>query len=382
MVVMALAYPAVFVFVLLSVAMHAWLRVRAQRNHALSHTLALIVGQNLPLVTALRAAANGERGTLRTVYAAVAARLQAGDALSVALKSAHPSCPSETIGAIRGAEIGGTLPTVLRTIAADRRAEDPDAPSAAPALPYALLLLIVASGALIGLGIVVAPKFASIWADFGVPQSAMLSDVNRLAGWIVDHSLVIGLTGISLLTLLAQLVSRRYWIGRSVGASSWIDAALDAPMWYTPWLHRIAQARSLAVQLPVLHAAVKAGHDLHQAAMQAACVATNVYARRRLRRWAAQVATGVDPLVSARALRFPRPVLSALRAARSGADLVLALEYLSAYYRSLVSYWGRLAAALAVPIVTIVWGVFAGYLCVAVFTGLYTIVDSILAKLY
>lgn len=376
--VLGLLYPALFLFVVAAVAIAAWLRVRRQRTRSITHTLALVVGQNLPLPQALSAAAIGERGKLRKIYSRMSARLMSGDALSVALQSTYPSCPGNIIGSIRAAESGGTLPAVLRSLAADARRDAGDAVSAAPALPYALIMFLSGMLLVLVMGLFLVPKFADILTDFNVSPGPAVARVRDFSVLVTSNSGLFICIVLAIVVGTLQLIIWSNWIGRSSMRPSWFETVIDTPMWYLPGLRRLAEARSLAAQLPVMQAAVSAGHDLSAAAAQAAAVATNVFARRRLTRWAVSIDAGEPPLDAARRLRFPAALLAALREAKTGADLPAALEYLAAYYRSLSGHWTRALASAAMPLVTILWGVCVGYVCVALFGTLFSVVERIL----
>ena len=69
----------------------AWLRIRRLRERAVVEALATIVGQNLPLVAGLRAAAAQERGALRRIFEDMARHVAEGAAVSTALRCARAS---------------------------------------------------------------------------------------------------------------------------------------------------------------------------------------------------------------------------------------------------------------------------------------------------
>ncbi|MBU0618082.1 MAG: type II secretion system F family protein, partial [Planctomycetes bacterium] len=131
------------VTVAVTTAIVAWLRVIRMRTHSIVQTLALIIGQNIPLASSLRAAARYERRRLREVFGSMAARLEAGDQLSTALRTSYPACPGYIAGAIQAGEQGGTLPSVLRSLVADLQRERKAVSRLSPAVAYFFVLGVV-----------------------------------------------------------------------------------------------------------------------------------------------------------------------------------------------------------------------------------------------
>jgi type II secretory pathway component PulF len=156
-------------------------------------------------------------------------------------------------------------------------------------------------------------------------------------------------------------------------------ASIDALAWFLPGAHRLSEASALARQLPVLQAGVRAGHDLPAAARQAACVATNYFARRRLRYWAADIEAGQAPGIAAARAGFPR----ALRRALAGppADLPVGLEYVAGYYGSLRVHWQRVLVSALVPIAVLLWGLVAAYIVTALYLPLVALIDSLVESI-
>lgn len=359
----------------------AWLRIRRLRERLVVQTLSMIVSQNLPLVAALRSAALQERGALRRVFGHMARQLEAGDALSTALRCAMLSCSGATVGALQGAELGGTLPAVLHALAADQRRADRGAPRSGPVMPYFVTLSVIFAMTVSFLLISVIPKFHEIFADFDLALPPITQSVigigtfaNNHPGWISS-----GL-GVLILALLQVSIGRHFLV-RVTDRLQLPFLTLDTLAWHLPLARQTAEARALARQLPVMQAAVRSGQDLRDAARQAERVDANYHARRRLRRWAAAIEQGTDPAVAARRLRFPPPFLHALVSAKRADELAAALEYLSSYYRSLLSHWDRVLASLAVPTLVISFGLFLGYVVVALFLPLTYLIDAMIDQI-
>ena len=360
----------------------AQLRVRELRHGRLVQALAIIVGQNLPLSEGLRAAARNERKRLREKFERIARRLDVGDSLSTAVRMSMPSCPGRITGAIQGAEQGGTLSAVLRSLAADvRRSSTAVAGPNTPAL-YSLLLLIVVPLVVALIMLVIIPKFRVIFEDFGVdlpPATQLVIDVSNALG----DALPIVLLGVAaVLAAVVQITLARHFMVRVPDWMSWPMVLLDGLVWRTPLLGRVARTQALTRQLPILHAGIRAGHDLPAAARQAACVDANYFARRRLRRWAGVLEHGGDPLDSARRLHFPGPLVRALAAARDGASLATTLEYLATYYRNVTEHLNRVVASALAPLVVLMWAFVVGFIVVALFLPLVALNNNLAGSVH
>ena len=359
-----------------------WLRLRRLRARAVVQTLAMIVGQSLPLVRGLRAAARGERGALQRILDRIADRLLAGDGLSTALRHVFVSCPGHIVGALQGAEQGGTLPSVLRSLAVDMRRQQATSRSTAPPLAYFCVLAVVVPAVVCMMVVFLVPKFHAIFLDFGVDElPAVTQSVVTASSFAAEHPAVfLALLFAAAAVLFYVGVSRQFLV-RVPDRFQLIPMLGDTLAWHLPVFRRVVEIRALARQLPIMQAAIRSGQDLPAAARQAACVDANYYTRRRLRRWADAIEQGAEPPAAARRLRFPGPLLTAL--SNTGGDrLSSSLEYLTAYYRSLLVHWEELLVSLLMPTVVLVWAVCIGYVVVALYLPLRTLIDSLIAGVY
>jgi type IV pilus assembly protein PilC len=360
----------------------AYLRVRRLRIRMTVQSLASLVSQNLPLTAGLRAAAHGERGRLRRIYEQLAGRLEAGDPLSTAVRGTVPACPGEIVSALQGAERGGTLPAVLQSLAADagRELREPD--SARRPWWYLFILAVIVPLVLLLYWVVIVPKFREIFFDFGTRLPAITVTVLDVGRLVHDNAVLLCSVGFLALLGLVHLVVGRHFIVRVPGRFQVFFKLWDVLVWHLPVSRRVANTNALARQLPVLHAAVRAGHDLPEAVRQAACVTVNFHARRRLTGWALALDSGADPLDSARRAGLPAPVLWALAGLRGGGDLSVRLEYLSEYYRTLQTHWERIVLAIIGPLLVVFWGLCVGFLTVALFLPLVALLQGVMSTIY
>jgi type IV pilus assembly protein PilC len=360
----------------------AWLRARRLRIRMTVQPLASLVSQNLPLSAGLHAAARGERGRPRRIYTQLAQRLEAGDMLSAAVRGTLPACPGEIVGALLGAERGGTLPAVLQSLAADAARELREPDTARRPWWYLLILAVVVPLVLLIYFVLIVPKFREIFFDFGAQLPAITETVLGVGRIVGDNALLSAVLAIIALLALVHLAIGRHFIVRKPGRLQVLFTFWDMLVWHAPVFRRVANTNALARQLPVLHAAVRAGHDLPEAVRQAACVTVNFHARRRLSGWALALESGTDLLDSARRAGLPAPVLWALTGLKGGGDLGVRLEYLSEYYRTLQAHWERIVLATVGPLLVVFWGLCVGAVTVALILPLVALLQAVMATIY
>ncbi len=377
-----LIYIVVMLIVIAGAVFVAWLRQRTLRTRTIIHTLSLVVGQNLPLAAGLRAAAAQERRALRRILENIARRLEVGDALSTALRCAHLSCPGRIIGAIQGAELGGTLPSVLRSLAADEPRYQIQTVPGAPPLAYLLLVPVALPLIVTFVMVVVVPKFKEIFYDFGIMLPPITAELISISATIRDYYA----PTVVLLVILGGAVLHygisRHFMARVPDRFQYVPALTDTLAWYLPVFRQVTQARAWARQLPLLQAAIRTGQDLPAAARQAACVDANFHARRRLREWADAIEAGGEPVHEAQRCGFPRPLLSALATGHSPEELGAALEYVGTYYRGMVTHWSRVLGSIIMPCVVVLWGICVAYFVVAMIIPLAALVNAVAASAY
>jgi type II secretory pathway component PulF len=360
------------------------LRMRRQRTRAIVDALALIVSQNLPLGHGLRAVAGGERRKLRRMLEQIAHRVELGDPVSAAVRSAHWTCPGQIVGALQAGEAGGNLPTIIQSLAAD--CEDARNSSLSPttthAVGYGLVLALFVPAVVLAVTIVLIPRLRAIFNDFGLPLPAVTESVVAIGAAAAANVWLVAVAAGVLLLLVLQLAIGRHFTPRVPDRVQPLFVLVDTLTWHLPGLRRIVETRALARQLPVLHAALAAGQDLPFAAFQAACVDANWYARRRLRTWARAIDSGTDPLTAARTCGFPRPVRSALTAAAGTGRLPAVIDYLASYYRSLLVHWERVFASLLLPLTVLAWALLIGFIVVAFYLPLSALLDGVIGSVY
>jgi type IV pilus assembly protein PilC len=360
----------------------AWLRLRRMRAGIVVQRLAGFVSHNLPLARIVRATAEDEHGAIRRIFTRLAEKLERGEPLSIAVRAAVPSCPGEVIGALQGAERGGTLPGVLQALAARVRRRT-WARLSAPAPTWYPVILLVLLPVVVGFFVVlIIPKFKEIFEDFGTKLPALTTTLVTAAQIANDHIVWLFMLGLGLIILLIQASIGRYFFTRLPDRWQPLYATWDTLVWALPGLRATAQHHALAEQLPLIHTALRAGHDLGEAATQGTFAAVNWHARRRLRRWAAALTDGQEAAAAARQAGLPSPVVRALLTARSDGEIAARFEYLADYYQSLYLHWRHILTAALTPLMVVAWAVPLAYVVVALVLPLVSLIQSVMNTIY
>jgi type IV pilus assembly protein PilC len=354
-----------------------WLRLRRQRIGVVAQTLACIVSQNLPLVPAIQAAASSERRALRKIYARLARRLANGEPLSTALRYAMRACPGEVIGPLQGAERGGTLPGVLQSLATRMRRTTWESSQRGVPAWYPLVLLVFLPLVVTFVFVKILPKFEVIFADFGTQLPPLTIALYAVARVVCDYAAVIGLFLVLALLALVHVWVGRHYLPRRPGRWQPVYAFWDSCVWIMPGLRHLARTHALTQQLLIMQAALRAGHNLDEAAEQGTSAAVNWHARRRLQQWATQLREGRAPLDAARQLGFPAPFLRALSAVGAPGELAARFEYLTEYYQALQRHWRHVTASVVTPAMVVAWALLIGFIVVALFLPLTTLIQSV-----
>lgn len=342
-----------FGLVALTAVLVAWGAAAAQSRRTLLHVLAVIVGQRLPLVDGVRAAAAGEPRRLRELMLELARQLDLGAPLGAALRGADRRFPPEALDALDAAERSGTLPAVLRSLARDCYADSGDPDEIPFVSPYLVIMPIAFVAVLLPICLFIVPQLNLIGADFGISNLATTGFAGGIVSLFTKFAAVIvfGVCCLVLLVLQISLLRRRIFLLSR--RDSTLLEIFDRIAWSLPGFRGAAESRAMIRQLPILVASIETGHDLPLAARAAALVDANVIAQDRLNQWAREIEAGGDIVGAARRLKFSRPMLIALETGLRNGGLAHALDYLLSYYRAASVHWSRLSQSIMIPVMTI-----------------------------
>ena len=342
---------------------HALLESRRAFVEDVISTLAVAVRQNLPLPSALDAAAGDRRDKPARVLRNVAAYMAEGAPLSYALRMGFRACPGRVLGLITAAEHIGQVAPALRSIEQDlaQHRRDRRAPRPMhPAYPILMVLVTLAVACLFGLTL---PRFSMIFGGFGIelpgPTKAFIQFglplVKVVAGAALPLVLLVGV-----IWVYTALRPRR------PGRLRWLFLLGDAVKWRLPVLRWFERKRSLLQLIEHLRLSLLAGTTIDDAIASALELDLNACFQPRLRRWLAAVRRGEDPSASARACGLGEPLAWAFDKQANPGRTPEALEFLEAFYRSNCSYKAKIAYYALWPCLTLGLAVLVGTMALVI----------------
>ena len=231
--------------------------------------LATLVGAGVPLERAILAAERLARGPLREALAEARAGLRDGRTLAQALEARGGIMPAIVLATLAAGERAGRLALTLEQVAAQLELEADLVSRLRHALAYPLLLLTGGIAALLVIGTVVVPRFATLLADAGQP----LPPATRLlvaASTVLTHDWPLLLAGtVAVATALAAWLRRPD--GRRFVHRALLQTPVAGPIRLGLASTRLARALSAALDagmplLPALGLAGAATGDVEVAA--------------------------------------------------------------------------------------------------------------------
>ena len=347
---------------------------RAVVNH-----LAAITDLNLPLGRALTTAALGERGRLGLMLGRLGTHVTQGSPLSVAMRRADRTCSPLVTSMIAVGEQAGQLPRALadleRTLDDQLRADAPRMGGSPRYWPYPVMLMLATVFVLALVMVTVMPKFSEIFLDFDTELPATTQNLIAVCQWLCGSSGVL---------LMLALVVGVLLVGASLALAvrpwnqTMTETILDTCGWIPGLPRPIVFGKGMSVTVRVVRMGLAAGMTLPVAAGLASTVGVNRYLRRRWERFTRLTAGGVPASQAAGEAGLGNVFAWACRNLETGsADAQLVLEHAADYHRAMAARWWRGLARMAWPAVTCLMGCMVGYVVLALFTPLVTLIQSV-----
>jgi type II secretory pathway component PulF len=236
---------------------------------------------------------------------------------------------------------------------------------------YPLFLGFVILNVSFMLMVFVFPKFEQIFRDFKI-QTPWITQIT------FDITETIGPWGAMLasLLLLGGLIQTLWsrWagggFGPTEGPAAWVLNRL-------PWVGAVRMDHSLGESLEFCAGAIDAGRPIEDSLAEAAPIAGNPIARRKLWSWANGLRRGETLTESARAAGMPRIVVGMLNTAVQTADVAEVFRFLGRYYASRFSRAMALLQGAFVPVVVFFMGSIVAWLALSIFLPMMSLIDVI-----
>jgi len=343
-------------------------------------TIGSSMRQNLPLATALAAAAAGRTDKRARTLRNISEWLAQGFPLSEAVQNGYPRCPGHIIAMIRVAERVDQLPLALKSLEADLVQKADKSRRISPIQPiYPIIIISFVFSVLSGITIFVIPKLGKIYGEFGIslPLSTRIVTTTfwELYLWFA------GIISIILLVVVPLSIYVKFR-PRRPGRPYLVSRIGDFLKWHMPLLHWFENNYSLQQAVETLRLALKAGGTVNGAIAQTLDLDVNYYFRKRLTRWLHMVERGEDIAAAARQSRLGGTLAWAFDQKVNKGNTMAILETLESFYRSNYSYRINLARYIMWPCTILLMASAVGFIIYSLFVPLVKMISSVSVVVY
>ena len=354
-----------FLLIFIAMVVRYGIRTREAVAFTVLSTIGAGIRQNLPLPGCLQAAAIGRNDKAARIMNALADRLSEGLRLSEALDLAYPRCPSFARAAIAAAEPCGQFAPALECIRQDMAEKTQNASQGrAFEFYYPFVILAIMGFVLLGLMIVVIPRFEHIFDMMGVGLPLVTRILMGASGLAASY--FVPILGVFVLAGVALVVRKLTRLGKPA-VPDWLTRWIDWLTWHLPGWHGFQRDQSRLRTTYILRLGLQAGCSVDQVIERAAGADVNHCYRKRLQHWGQLVRAGGDIAGSAREARVGRTLAWAFDQYANPANTPAALAVQERLYRSNCRYRLNLIASVFWPVMVMVVGVLVGIVVLGIF---------------
>lgn len=307
---------------------------------------------------------------LKKILLDVGERVEGGESLSRAMQRHPRTFNSLFIGLIRAGEIGGVLEETLQRLAGFLEADVKLRRKVISSLTYPVLVVVASLGIVAFLVLWVVPQFAAFFRDLGMKDEdfpAITKFIVDLSGNFVKNWLVIAVTIVVTVVGWRVFVSTRF--GRRVADRMKLKVPVFGSLHHKICLARFSRTMGtlLTSGVPILQALETVSGTVGNSIMSDAVLD----ARARIR----EGDRIGDPLEASRL--FPPMVVHMIGIGEESGSLDYMLQKIADFYESEVeAALASLTAALE-PILIIFLGFVVGFIVVAMFMPLVTLIQKL-----
>ncbi len=338
--------------------------------------LALISRLNLPLASALKAASESESGRTARVLMEISRLLNQGIPISKALETSLPGCPPQFTATLRRAEACGQLTEALaqeeRALAAAVDLRLRSTAHTQHAIKYSLLMIVFTTAMVSWSVIFIIPKFQKIFADFDATLPPITIMLNNIAYWFVRFGWTLLPVGV-LAALIVLFVLVRQRAGTEVGIITRMVAGIR---WANPITRTLDYGLGMAKAVRSIKLSIRAGSPNTFSDSLPSVVSASNHLRHRLTVFTRSIEVGVSPPQAAQQAKLGDVFVSALRMIERGVEPDKVLDHAAAYYEAIAFRWWRAMAALSGPLMTLAMAVLVGFIALALFMPLVTLINA------
>ena len=332
--------------------------------------LSVILQSGVPLAQGIDLLSeNTKNDKFSTVLQRVAARLSAGEDLSLCLKKYPKLFEPITVGLIEAGETGGILDKVLERIANLIEDKEKIKSEIQGALIYPIIILVLAVSVSLGLLIFIVPKFEEMFKGFGAELPGLTKFMLLLSRIVTTPYFLLGAPiGVVLFLFLFQ----KYY--KTKKGKLLVDKyILKAPL-YGPLMLRT----EMASMCDTMSTLMDSGIPLVDCMDRCISASSNQVVKNSINAAINSVVQGRELSFSfSQSKVFPRLVISMIKIGEETGQLSFMLENLSKFYKREVETAVSSLTKAMEPAVIIVIAAIVGTIVVALYLPMFKIITAV-----
>ena len=331
--------------------------------------LAVILQSGVPLAQGLLLIAdNMANKKLANCVQYIAARLSAGEELSLSLRLYPKVFEPLAVGLIEAGEAGGILEEVLERVALLLEERAKIRGQIVGAMVYPVIVLLLATTVSLGLLIFIVPRFKTMFDGMGAELPALTSFLLELSQAITTTTFAIG-APISL--VLIMVIYQRYY------STNQGRFYIDGLILRVPLFGDLILRSEVASMCDTLATLVNAGIPIVDGLERCISASANERTRRTLRQGINLVKQGQEVNYSlSRSGLFPKLVISMIKIGEETGQLSFMLEKLAVFYkREVESTVSSLTKAMEPAVVFVVAGI-VGTIVIALYLPMFSLITN------
>jgi len=298
----------------------------------------------------------------------IAARLSAGEELSVCLKQYPKVFAPITVGLIEAGEAGGILDQVLDRIAVLMEEQAKIKGQIIGALIYPMLVLVLAVSVSLGLLIFIVPRFKSMFDNMGAELPALTSFMLNMSNLVTTPQFAIGAP---ILVFIGVYLFKVFY-GTKGGRLS-----IDTSIFQVPLFGDLILRSEMASLCDTLCTLINAGIPIVEGLERCITASSNQLVRNTIQRGITMVEQGQELSYSlSQSKVFPRLVISMIKIGEETGQLSFMLEKLSLFYkREVEATVSALTKAMEPAVIFVVAGI-VGTIVIALYMPMFSLIQN------
>ena len=331
--------------------------------------LAVVLQSGVPLSQGLDLLADNMTNKKFSIcISRIAARLSAGEELSLCLKQYPKVFAPITIGLIEAGEAGGILDMVLDRIALLMEEQAKIRGQIIGALVYPVLVLVLAVSVSLGLLIFIVPKFKDMFDSMGAELPALTTFMLNLSNFVTSAGFAIG-APVTVFVLL--------YLFRGFYATKDGKLTVDTSLFKIPLFGDLVLKSEMASMCDTLNTLVNSGIPLVDALERCVSASPNQLIRNTIQRGIILVEQGQELSYSlSQTTVFPKLVVSMIKIGEETGNLPFMLEKLAVFYkREVEATVSALTKAMEPTVIFVVAGI-VGTIVVSLYLPMFSLIQN------